>query len=405
MKISNKARIAILVGAMCAMSYFAVYVARNILGAVSPQMLEAGFTEERIGAISSAFFVVYAIGQLINGMIGERIKARYMISLGLIFAGICNIIFPFVVTNDVAPIIVYGAMGFFLAMVYAPMTKLVAENVDPTYVPRCSVGYDLASLLGSPMAGLLASIFFMYVAFFVGGGALLLMGTVVFICFLVLERKGIIKYGQYERPQKGKAKLKLLLKHRIIKFSLISIITGVVRTSVVFWLPTYISQHLGFSAQSSAAIFSAATIVMSSTTIIAVFVYERLKSMDKTIHIMFCIAAVAFFATWIVKKPVVNIVCLIIAIMGSGCSSSMMWCRYCPSLRDTGMVSSAVGFLDFLSYMAAATANLIFANAVSSIGWGNIILIWFALMVVGIIVSLPYGAFKNRKSMKKSIDE
>ena len=59
------------------------------------------------------------------------------------------------------------------------------------------------------------------------------------------------------------------------------------------------------------------------------------------------------------------------------------------------VVSGITGFLDFLSYMAAAAANLIFANAVSEIGWGKLILIWFALMVVGVIVSLPYKKLRR----------
>ena len=51
------------------------------------------------------------------------------------------------------------------------------------------------------------------------------------------------------------------------------------------------------------------------------------------------------------------------------------------------MVSSATGFLDFINHMAAAAASALFANAVSQIGWGNLILVWFALMILGIVVS------------------
>ena len=89
---SIKVKNAILIGALCGVSYFAVYVARNILGAVSPQMLASGFIEKYIGTASSVFFIVYAIGQLINGFIGDKIKARYMMSFGLVLAGICNIV-------------------------------------------------------------------------------------------------------------------------------------------------------------------------------------------------------------------------------------------------------------------------------------------------------------------------
>ena len=95
--------------------------------------------------------------------------------------------------------------------------------------------------------------------------------------------------------------------------------------------------------------------------------------------------------------PAVNIVCIVLAIMSSNAAATMLWSRYCPSLRETGMVSSATGFLDFLSYMAAAAANLIFANAVTSIGWGNLILVWIGLMVCGILVALPYKRMMNNE--------
>ena len=36
---------------------------------------------------------------------------------------------------------------------------------------------------------------------------------------------------------------------------------------------------------------------------------------------------------------------------------------YAPSLRDTGMVSSATGYLDFMSYMAAAISSTIFSRS------------------------------------------
>ena len=93
--------------------------------------------------------------------------------------------------------------------------------------------------------------------------------------------------------------------------------------------------------------------------------------------------------------PIADIVALLLAIMASNGAATMLWSRYCPSLRETGMVSSATGFLDFLSYMGAAAANLIFANAVTSIGWSNLILVWFGLMVCGIVVALPWQRIKG----------
>ena len=176
----------------------------------------------------------------------------------------------------------------------------------------------------------------------------------------------------------------------------ISILTGVVRTTVVFWLPTYISQYLNFSPEDASFIYTAATFVISLTAFIAVFVYERLKrNMDLTILLMFSLSSVFFLLVFLVKAPILNVAFIVLAIMSSNSAATMLWSRYCPSLRDTGMVSGATGFLDFVSYMAASASSTIFADAVNVIGWGNLILVWMGLMILGVIVALPYDKFKK----------
>ena len=405
MQLSTKAKNAIMIGTLCSVSYFAVYIARNILSAVTPQMVELGYTEAYIGEISSLYFMFYAVGQLINGVIGDKIKAKWMIGMGLLGAGVTNLIFVNIVTSPQMATVVYGLVGFFLSMIYGPMTKVVSENTEPIYATRCSLGYTFASFFGSPTAGVLAALLAWESVFQVGSIMLFLMAAVVVIFFTLFERRGIVAYGKYKAKAKGAQNIKVLFQHHIVKFSLISILTGVVRTSVVFWLPTYIAQYLGFSDKTAALLFTVATLVISLTTFVAVFTYEHLGyNMNKTILLMFSCAFVFFLCTFLIKLPVLNIGFIVLAIMGSNGAATMLWSRYCPSLRDTGMVSSATGFLDFLSYMAAAAANLIFANAATAIGWGNLILVWSGLMVVGIIVALPYDRiFKKQADTESQI--
>lgn len=391
MKIGNNVKKAIYLGTLCSVSYLAVYIARNILGAVTPQMVEVGYTESFIGAISSVYFVCYAVGQLINGAIGDKIRAKWMICIGLAGAGIANLIFSKVAATPQFAVVAYGMTGFFLSMIYGPMTKVVSENVEPLYATRCSLGYTFASFFGSPAAGLLAAFLSWQRVFAVSSVLLFLMSVTAFAFFTSFERKGVVKYGLYKPQKSGTGNIRVLLERDIVKFTLISILTGVVRTSVVFWLPTYISQYHGYSPENSAKIYTAATLVISFTAFIAVFIYEKIGyNINKTVLLMFSSSAVFFLLTYLIKNPVLNVICIVLAIMSSNGAATMLWSRYCPSLRDTGMVSGATGFLDFVSYMSAATANLVFANAVSSIGWGNLILVWLGLMIVGVVVALPY---------------
>ena len=168
-------------------------------------------------------------------------------------------------------------------------------------------------------------------------------------------------------------------------------ITGVIRTSLVSFLSTYFYEYLGYSEQQSASIFSAATLVICFTAFIAVFIYERL---GRNVHlcplIFFSVSAVAFAVLYFITDPILNIAVVVVAIMASNASATMLWSVYCPSMKDTGLVSGVTGFLDFLSYVAAAIGSLVIPPIVSAAGWKSVILIMTALMLLGAVICVPY---------------
>lgn len=389
----EKVRNAIMLGVLCSVSYLAVYIARNILGAVTPQMVGSGiYTEQFIGSVSSTYFYFYALGQLINGAIGDKIKARNMISFGLILAGVCNFLFP-MLQDKLTVQLVYGMTGFFLSMIYGPMTKVVSENTEPLYATRCSLGYTFASFFGSPMAGVLASFMVWQTVFSFSSIILWTMGVICFVTFIIFEKKGIVKYGQYDRKksEKKEGALKELLRRHIVMFTVISIITGVIRTTVIFWLPTYLAQYLNFPSEQATSIFSICTLVICGSAFVSIFVYERLKNRELTLLLMFTLSALSFLGAYLVDAKLINIILMVLAIFTNNCAATILWSVYCPSLKDTGIVSGATGFLDFVSYMAAGASSTIFANSVSTIGWGNLILVWAGLMLFGILTVLSSG--------------
>ena len=338
-----------------------------------------------------------------NGMIGDRIKARNMISFGLLFAGVSNLVFMFLApVNETLSLAAYAVTGFFLAMIYAPMTKVVSENTEPHHATRCSLGYTFSSLFGSPAAGIIAAVaFFWQVSFYVSSFAMIGMAVVCFFCFLRFEKKGYVKYGQYH-PPKEKASggtVGVLVRRGIIRFTLIALLTGVVRTSVVFWLPTYFAAHLGYAEDSAAILFTVATLIISLSAFLSVFFYENLgRRMLFTTILMFLVAAVCFFLTFLLPFRVTSGLFLTLGVLFSNAAANVLWSVYCPSLRDTGRVSSATGFLDFSSYMAAALSSTLFASAATTIGWNWLTLIWCGLMVCGVVVSMPFFSFGTKKN-------
>jgi len=231
-------------------------------------------------------------------------------------------------------------------------------------------------------------------AFRASGGIMVVMATICLIVFTAMERKGLVRYNQFKPKEKGVGNIRILLKRQILRFAMIAILTGVIRTAVLFWLPTYISQYLLFDPSTAALVYTVGTLLISASTFLAVFAYEKFfkQNMDVTILASFAASAACFAGAFLVPTtmPEVNISLMVLAILTANCASNMIWSRYCPSLFDTGMVSGATGFLDCCSYLAASVATVLFANAVADIGWGNLILVWMGLMVLGVAFSIPF---------------
>lgn len=48
-----------------------------------------------------------------------------------------------------------------------------------------------------------------------------------------------------------------------------------------------------------------------------------------------------------------------------------------------------------MSYVAASIASRLFAGAVQTIGWSDLILVWFGLMVAGVLVVIPFKKYQK----------
>lgn len=397
----EQAKRAILLGATGSFAYWVSYLARNVLSVVSPEIIESGSVSvEFIGLMSTVHMFSYAVGQLVNGVIGDRVKAKYLVSGGLVLSGGAIAVLGWIDSNAWT-VIAYGLMGFFLSMLYAPLVRAFAENTNPVHAARCCLGLSFASVLGAPAAGIVALIFHWRIAFWVSGGLLFLAGIGFFLLMAVFEKKGIVHYGGGSEEKEEKKGLKALWEHEIVKYVLISFLTGIVRTSVLFWIPTYLTQHLGFSPEAAATAFTVMTVAMAASPYLSnLLLYERVfkRNRNRTLLFTFSASALSFLLMFVIRDPIVNIIFAVLALVMNSGAAEMLFSVYCPSLRETGMVSTATGFLDFVHYLAAAAANLIFANAIAAIGWGNLILTWAGLMAAGVLVSVPW---KGKRVFKR----
>ena len=104
----------------CFLAYTCSYLGRKNFSACIPAMIDEGFiTKTFAGTVNSAYMLLYGAGQMLNGIIGTKIKPRYMIGTGLCGAGLCNVIMGLAPAAEIMPLI-WAFNGLFHSMLWAP---------------------------------------------------------------------------------------------------------------------------------------------------------------------------------------------------------------------------------------------------------------------------------------------
>lgn len=400
---------------VCVLSYIACYYMRNILSVVTPEMEKSGvFTKASIGTLSSLYMLAYAVGQLINGIVGDKVRARYMVSGGLLICGAASMAFALVPPSlEGIGKLLFIAMGFSLSMLRGPLVKTVSENMQPVYARIACVFLSFASFAGPLIASLIALAVGRWQGTFLWAGlSCIVIGAGVFLVLSVLEAKQLIRPKAVSANGEKKHVLDVFHLENFVFYMFVGGLVEISASSIMFWLPTYLEERLLFSPAASKLWFTVISTVRSFTPFVAIFVYQavfRGKDM-RMIRWAFFAAAVLFTGVLFLCEPYIsfgdmrsiayiNIVLFVLALVSVGFASSLLWSVYIPNQGKTGLVSTVNGMLDFSGYCFAAAANKVFSVMIDPLGWGGILVMWIALMVSGILavaVSVRWNAHKKR---------
>ena len=387
------------IGSLCIATYLASYVSRNILSVSTPEMIkEAFFTKEYTGLLSSVCFIFYAVGQLINGFIGDMVHPKYMIIMGLGVSSISTFAIP-LFDNRIIHFTAFALIGFGLSMLRGPLMKVISENTAAMHARMICTLFSMAGFAGPLIASLL-SIFFEWRAVFTVTGIISVFITVASVTVIsLLEKRGEIKFT----PKKEKGVLNSILSvfklEDFFFYMFISAIGEIAGSSITFWIPTYTTEHLGFSGDAASTIYSVVSLTTLFTPFITLVIYEKLiRNGVKLALVMYVLSAVFFIAVRFTAAPLVNVIMLIIAKMAAAAASSIVWSAYIPGLARSGKVSSANGVIDAAGYAMASLANVIFSGSVSRLGWGGIVNMWYIIMLIGAAASAGKLLLRKKQS-------
>lgn len=113
---------------LCWGVYFASYIGRLNYSSVMSSIIGEGILSfSQAGSISMVYFFAYGIGQLCNGILGDRLKPQSMIFFGLFCSGLSNLLMG-CVGSFPAMAVLWGINGYMQSMIWPPIIRIFAEK-------------------------------------------------------------------------------------------------------------------------------------------------------------------------------------------------------------------------------------------------------------------------------------
>lgn len=396
--------------ALCSIVYFTSYFARKDFAAVTVGILNSGAIDKTVaGLIGTAMFVMYGIGQLISGYLGDRVKPKTLILIGLGTTSLCNLIMPFV-GQQYLMIPVWALNGLAQAMLWPPIVRILSQ-----YLPHET--YVKASLMVTSAAHIATILLYLYVpvcltymswkAVFISAAALAAVMFGLFIVGLSLclpknaENIAMIAPVNAKKDEKGTSDapaqsfFSLLMQAGILPIFCAIVAMGFLRDGIESWLPTLYAEAFQRDPSESTLISVALPIFAIISIILITILHKRpLKNEVFGSAVMFTVGAVICIPLLILitsTSAVGRVTCLVLAalVCGAmhGCNFLLISCL--PGrFASVGRAAGASGFCNACVYVGAAISTYGIALISELLDWRGAIVSWLIMCIVGLVMCL-----------------
>lgn len=381
---------------LCTLVYFASYVMRiNFTVMLVKICSEMQVDKIDLAVVVTGLTVAYGAGQIVSGLIGDRIKPQHLLTCGLCLAGACNLIMSLCSYIPLMTV-VWCVNGFAHALLWPPMVRLMS-----TYLTDEEYGYAAVRVSwGSSIATILLYLACPMLLGVMSWRSILAACAVVGLAIAVIWTFSAKKLFKVPQQKKGavstEKKQGVPLPHYVvlpIVLIMLGIIAqGVLRDGVTNWMPSYLLETFGLPEEQAIVV----TVILAIFSMIsfATFDFVHRKLLRNEVFcsaVIFAGAAVCAVVLYLVSgtssmAASALLMALIVACMHG---INLMLITVVPKrFAKSGRVSTYSGLLNACTYVGAALSTYGFAALADGYGWQFTILTWVAVAAFGCVICL-----------------
>lgn len=376
---------------LCWLTYVFAYLCRlNLSTVLDKAAVGMSVTVEYLGIASSIYFGTYAVGQLLNGFVGDRVSPHKFIILALLMTGTINTVLGLQSSGAVF-LLLWGINGFCQSMFWSTLLRLLSFYSADHEKKHVSTVMTTCSVTGYFMSWVAFGYLFEPYSFrpyFVIPGVLALMLIPVWVLL-----SGKLEFGKAVSERAKTPPVPVVVREfahdRLYFVCILGMIIGAIREGAVFWMPTIFGTVLGLGSNSMLYLmlmpFAMLLGVFFAQWVLGLF-HDNVKyAMLTTVGCSVLIAAGLFFTSGHTSVFTVILIALLIAAVNASNWFNISYYPLCFSERN--IVSTLIGTFDFSSYMGASIMSGTLGILLSRFGWVSLTVVWLILTVCGFILA------------------
>ncbi len=385
--------------------YMASYITRTNYGAIISEMvLATGQSKSLLSMALTGSFVTYGAGQIICGILGDRIRPKRMLSIGLALTVAMNIILPFC-TSPYLMLAVWSINGFAHSFMWPPMVRMMAALLNPEQYSRATVRVSWGSSFGTIFVYLSAPLIISLLSWRAVFWFSAAMGAIMLVIWHFYGVDVPTQKKELEVKEEQKDKQPLLPLFMVGVMAAI-VLQGFLRDGVTTWMPSYIGET--YELGSAVSILSGVVL-----PIFSIFCFSLSATVYRKLLKTPLLCAALFFGIGAASAGLLFLFTGKFAVVSVGASALLTGCMHGVNLmlismipaffKDGGRVSTVSGLLNACTYIGSAASTYGTARLTEEFGWNVTLLLWIAAAVGGtvlcMICALPW---KKRFSKQKT---
>lgn len=379
-----------LIFAVVYLAYTSIYIARVNLSMAGPELNELSVLNTvQLGLLGSVFSCVFGSGRLINGAIGDKTPPWIMLTVGLGFAGISNLLIGFL-PPFIAIFALWATNAYAQSMLWSSVlcvvSSMYSEGDAKKKTSLMVTSVAMGNIVGILVNTLLITALGVKFAFIVPGILTILLGGAV--CLLTRSIK------QEEKVKQNHVSIfKLIRNKEILEMSIPAMMHGVMKENVSLWMTVYVVDKFGTDLSTSSYYILLIPLIGFVGRIVYPTVFKLCRENENAVSLLGFVLSIAcsVLICFTGIGMIASVLCLSLIYTAASMINTSILSIYPLRSAKTGNVSSVSGVMDFATYFGAGIASMIYGIVIDSFGY----IPMFVSFAVISIVSMAFIAKIN----------